>query len=683
MRIKFFDKLMDKLGYIVKSDWSNLWLKARESLLTGESVTDPYSQHQTVFMAIDAIAQNMPQVNFKIFSKRNDDEITDHPVITLLNAPNETMCRFQLWEATAIHLAVSGNAFWIFDESIGQAANPGQKKLPASIWPMNPDSFKCLKDSMGRLTGYRYLNKMTLAKDEVIHFKKFNRSDLYWGFSPLTPIKKTVDLDYKAQLYNRAFFDNSAEPMGYLTTEKSLSEQQFQRMLKQFEERHKGVNKAKRVALLEGGMEYSPAGESHKDMEFLEQRRYNREEILGTWRVPKSIFSITEDLNYATALAQKKLFWENTLKPLLIYIEEVLNAHFFPRFAPDVYGQFDLSSVPELQEDFHQKVTDAKTLFDMGFTANEINERLDLGFDEKDWRDFWWIPFGTIPAGEDFTGFEEPPAEEETDSKSNGKMKNEKWQKFMSLFGRMKDARRRKITWEHFSNSITTTEIQMEKRMKLYLFKLRGELLKELEKNFDDYRTKGFDDLAGFNWANYDDILKNFSSPFLLKGIKIGLENGKNALGGGGIDFDLLQPKVLAYLKERQLKITGINSRIRERVKKIAMEAIHEGQSANEAANEIRNLFNTTSARALAISRTEIVGSANGGQLLFFRESGVKKKEWLTARDEHVRESHAAQEGNVVELGKRFKNGLEFPGDPNGEPEEIINCRCTVVPVIE
>jgi hypothetical protein len=25
---------------------------------------------------------------------------------------------------------------------------------------------------------------------------------------------------------------------------------------------------------------------------------------------------------------------------------------------------------------------------------------------------------------------------------------------------------------------------------------------------------------------------------------------------------------------------------------------------------------------------------------------------------------------------------LDFPGDPAGPPEEIINCRCTMIPVV-
>jgi uncharacterized protein with gpF-like domain len=64
------------------------------------------------------------------------------------------------------------------------------------------------------------------------------------------------------------------------------------------------------------------------------------------------------------------------------------------------------------------------------------------------------------------------------------------------------------------------------------------------------------------------------------------------------------------------------------------------------------------------------------------RQVGITKQQWLTAHDEHVRPSHAAQDGDEVALDETFKNGLRYPCDPLGPPEEVINCRCTVVPVI-
>jgi hypothetical protein len=53
------------------------------------------------------------------------------------------------------------------------------------------------------------------------------------------------------------------------------------------------------------------------------------------------------------------------------------------------------------------------------------------------------------------------------------------------------------------------------------------------------------------------------------------------------------------------------------------------------------------------------------------------RKVWATAADERVRASHVALHGDSVGLNEAFGNGLQYPGDLSGPPEEVINCRCS------
>ena len=53
-------------------------------------------------------------------------------------------------------------------------------------------------------------------------------------------------------------------------------------------------------------------------------------------------------------------------------------------------------------------------------------------------------------------------------------------------------------------------------------------------------------------------------------------------------------------------------------------------------------------------------------------------KVWIATLDNRTRDSHAMLDGASVPLDDVFDNGLERPRDPNGDPAEICNCRCSL-----
>ena len=57
-------------------------------------------------------------------------------------------------------------------------------------------------------------------------------------------------------------------------------------------------------------------------------------------------------------------------------------------------------------------------------------------------------------------------------------------------------------------------------------------------------------------------------------------------------------------------------------------------------------------------------------------ERGKLYKTWHTMRDEKVRQTHAICDNVTIPIAEAFPNGLLYPHDPDGSPEEVINCRC-------
>jgi uncharacterized protein with gpF-like domain len=109
-----------------------------------------------------------------------------------------------------------------------------------------------------------------------------------------------------------------------------------------------------------------------------------------------------------------------------------------------------------------------------------------------------------------------------------------------------------------------------------------------------------------------------------------------------------------------------------------------EGETVGVLSDRIMNVFDeATASRAKTIARTESASVITGATFETYREAGVQGKSWITAGDGEVRESHVECEAQgVIPLNQKFINGLAHPGDPGGGPEEVINCRCGLIPEV-
>ena len=96
-------------------------------------------------------------------------------------------------------------------------------------------------------------------------------------------------------------------------------------------------------------------------------------------------------------------------------------------------------------------------------------------------------------------------------------------------------------------------------------------------------------------------------------------------------------------------------------------QTVPEGQTSRA-----RMIAETASGQAVNWGRHEAAKqeSAANGQAL--------NKTWVTMHDERVRPSHAELDNETQSMDDPFSNGLQYPGDPTGDPDEVINCRCVL-----
>lgn len=113
------------------------------------------------------------------------------------------------------------------------------------------------------------------------------------------------------------------------------------------------------------------------------------------------------------------------------------------------------------------------------------------------------------------------------------------------------------------------------------------------------------------------------------------------------------------------------------------LQGILQGESMDKIAKRLRNVQEMNRTQAIRSARTIVTGAENKGRQDSYARAEadgiILQKEWLATNDGRTRHSHAMLDGAIVDQDKKFDNGLMFPGDPSGRPEEVYNCRCTLV----
>jgi HK97 family phage portal protein len=640
-------------------NWDKLFSIGQEYKLFGEKVTQPYSQIASVYKAVKAISDNVSQADLIFRDKKSKKKIDDDEIVELFRRPNPLMSETDFIQAWVGFAALYGESMVIKEQSVGQMV--GTKKLPAELWAFNPLDFKHETDNGRNVLGWRYTKEGRIFRpEEVMFMRDFNPHCMFRGLSPMAPIEKIIDIDWQTLVFNKAFFENDAHPGLMLGTDKQLNDEIIKRLKTQLEDRHKGASNAHKVAIFEAGLKPFNENPSHKEMEFIEQKRFAREEIYGIWKVPKAMFSVTDDLNYATFIGQMKMFWDYSLMPILKKVEGAINVGIVNGYNNKIEAAFDLSNVVAYREGFKDKVETAKTLISIGVPLNEVNEKLELGFKKQPWGDTFWIPFGQVPAdpkmAEQYNEIQSTPAGE-------------------SPAGKSFDELRRQAFWNTFLTKQAPIESRMAKTIKTHFFDQRKDALEAL----NTLGAEGFK----IDWQAQDEALKARIKQHVYSCIKEGVGFAKDVLNQKNATFSNEDAKVSSYLVQRMDKITRINRTVQDQLKVTLAEGTATGETIQQLSDRIRDVYNMASSRSLMIARTETTGAVNGGSNIYYEEAGVQKKEWLTARDEHVRDSHKKLEGEVVGINDDFSNGLSCPGDMKGDGEDNINCRCTLLPVMK
>ena len=125
----------------------------------------------------------------------------------------------------------------------------------------------------------------------------------------------------------------------------------------------------------------------------------------------------------------------------------------------------------------------------------------------------------------------------------------------------------------------------------------------------------------------------------------------------------------------------------RQKLTSAITQGILTGDSIPDIAKRLGGVANMNEHAAIRNARTYTTAAENKGRIDSYiraQKMGIQlEQEWVATLDQRTRSSHRHLDGECVKIGAKFSNKCRYPGDPEGPPEEIYNCRCTLVAALK
>lgn len=644
-----------------------------------EEYLKTYASSSWVYSAVSAIAEDVSRFKPRLYKTLDGErvaEIKSHPFLDFLRRVNDHMTWGDFCEAWSISYDLSGEFPIYLDR-------PAPNRPPTQMWPLRNDWLKVKGDARNLVTGYAYGVQqggvprfIDFEPWEIILHKRYNPMDMRRGQSPLRAAAYAVDTDHFAANHVRNFLYNRAMPAVGLSTDKELKEPQIKELVNSWRAKFQGPNKAGGVVVLHSGLKAESLASSFADLQLVDMRIFTRDEILAIYKMPRTIIGITDDVNRANAEATDYVYGSRVILPRYERMAGILQEFMLPMW-PGTDGMeigFD-SPVPEDKLFTLQYHTAA---VDKWETANEI--RIANRKPELEGADDLLRPIGLIPMDQVAT----PP---EAVVPADGAKGVEKGVHKKGL----NDAT--KSVYAKQYNALFNRETKRWKVGVRKIFKqLRKDTMARLEKLPEaklaqGVRTKVFDELLP-DKAKLAASFEIFGKEAMNSTISAAAKEVLQLLGADA-RFSNENGRVLHFINNHSKKFAdGVADHTMNMFKVQLANSIDSGESIPELQERLGRMFDgMEDYRTERIARTETLGATNFSTYEVYNQNGVEQKEWLSTEDDRTRDDHKAEniEVKVVGVDQPFYVGgeyLMYPGDPTASPSNVVNCRCTMVPVI-
>jgi len=341
-----------------------------------------YRKLSWVLLAVDITASSASLTPFsvaRIISGKEPKDIPNHPFEQLLNHPNELDSRYEFLYATIAFWTLTGNAYWWLNR-------PDANTPPDEMWFIPSQMIIPVPDENMFLKGYYYYPgngaEILLPPHEIVHYRRFNPFSRFLGLSAIEAIAIVAGGDLGMQKYNTTLFaNNNGRLPSVMTFEQMVADPTWDKIKADTREAAKKREMLMLRGVGQGGVTWLQNAVTQREMEFLEGRRFNKEEIMTTI-APGSFTMLSENSTQANSVVGRATFFDHVYG-LQVMMGEKITSNILPRYGGrPLIGRFDDTRV--VDKDMKLREQEA---FERAHTLKEVREEIygddPLG-DERD-----------------------------------------------------------------------------------------------------------------------------------------------------------------------------------------------------------------------------------------------------------------------------------------------------------
>jgi HK97 family phage portal protein len=347
------------------------------------SVTEESAmQISAVWAAVQLKSSVLGSLAIHFYERQGDGrmEVSDYPLAVLFSTkPNQLQTRVEFFETLGLNLYLTGNFYGKIERIGGRIT---------SITPLMSSQMEVELLPDGSVV-YTYTNGVDVnaySADSIWHVKLLSNG--IKGLSPLMYAKNAISTAILAEEWAGNTVGNAGKPSGVLSYDKLLTKEQRGQLKEKFKDLQEGSQET--LMVLEAGMKYDKVSMSPQEVQLLDSRRFQIEDIARFFNVPSVMINDTSGSTvWGSGIEQIITGWYKLgFRPELERIEASIINNLVPaRDRGKISVEFDFEELLR---------TDFKTRVDTG--ARVVNAGL---MTRNEWRKREWLP--VVEGGDDLT----------------------------------------------------------------------------------------------------------------------------------------------------------------------------------------------------------------------------------------------------------------------------------------